>query len=212
MRYFALDFETGNASPLSACAIGVSVFEDDVLVRSEAVLLKPPAGVGKFHWGNIKVNHIKERMVADAPAFDTVWRRFAAEAEDSVIVCHNAVFDTAVLCALLAHYQLDTPNCRYLCTVKVAQRVWPDLENHKLSTVAGALDIALNHHEAGSDAHAAGLILLAALRETGCADADQLAEKIGMRLGRISCMGTTPCSIAKDKTRGKAAHKVCHPT
>ena len=32
MRYFALDFETGNASPLSACALGVSVFEDGRLV------------------------------------------------------------------------------------------------------------------------------------------------------------------------------------
>ena len=33
MRYIAMDFETGNASPLSACALGVSVFEDDRLVR-----------------------------------------------------------------------------------------------------------------------------------------------------------------------------------
>ena len=28
MKYVALDFETGNASPLSACALGVAVFED----------------------------------------------------------------------------------------------------------------------------------------------------------------------------------------
>ena len=27
MRYVALDFETGNASRLSACALGVSIFE-----------------------------------------------------------------------------------------------------------------------------------------------------------------------------------------
>ena len=33
MRYVALDFETGNASPLSACALGVSVFEDAIPVR-----------------------------------------------------------------------------------------------------------------------------------------------------------------------------------
>ena len=90
------------------------------------------------------------------------------------------------------------PECRYLCTVKVSKRVWPELENHKLDTVSAALHIDLNHHEAGSDARAAGLILQAALRRTGSADADALAEKIGMRLGRISSMGKTPCSIAGD--------------
>lgn len=212
MRYFALDFETGNASPLSACSVGVSVFEDDALLYSDAVLIKPPAEVGKFHWGNVKVHKIKERMVADAPAFDVVWQRFAADAAGSVIVCHNAVFDTAVLCHLLAHYHLPVPECRYLCTVKVSQRVWPEMENHKLGTVSEALGIALNHHEAGSDAFAAGQILLAALRETGSADADALAEKIGMRLGRISCMGTTPCSIAKEGARGKTVRQTIKPT
>ena len=198
MRYVAMDFETGNASPLSACALGVSVFEDDKLVREQVSLIHPPACVGKFHWGNVRVNHIKEKMVADAPAFDEVWRSIAADAEGSVLVCHNAMFDTAVLCACLAHYGLKMPECRYLCTVKVSQRVWPELENHKLDTVSAALGIDLNHHEAGSDARAAGLILQAALRDTGSADADALAQKIGMRLGRISCMGKTPCSIAKE--------------
>lgn len=207
MRYVALDFETGNASRLSACALGVSIFEDSTLVAEQTTLIKPPAQVGKFHWGNVRVNHIKESMVVDAPAFDAVWQNGIAElAEGSVLVCHNAMFDTAVLCACLAHYHLRVPECRYICTVKVAQRVWPQLQNHKLDTVSQALGIALNHHEAGSDARAAGLILQAALRETASADADELAQKIGMRLGRISCMGTVPCSIAKELRGGKSAH------
>lgn len=205
MRYIALDFETGNASRLSACALGVSIFEDQTPAGELVTLIKPPAQVGKFHWGNVRVNHIKESMVVDAPTFDIVWRELADRVDGSVLVCHNAMFDTAVLCACLAHYHLPVPDCRYVCTVKVAQRVWPQLINHKLDTVAGALGIALNHHEAGSDARAAGLILQAALRETGCADVDALARRIGMRLGRISCMGTVPCSIAKEARGGTAA-------
>ena len=116
-----------------------------------------------------------------------------------------------MLCACLAHYHLPVPECRYVCTVKVAQRVWPQLQNHKLDTVSQALGIELNHHEAGSDARAAGLILQAALRETASADADELAEKIGMRLGRISCMGTVPCSIAKEFQGGKAVRSTRKP-
>ena len=205
MRYIALDFETGNASRLSACALGVSIFEDQTPAGELVTLIKPPAQVGKFHWGNVRVNHIKESMVVDAPTFDIVWRELADRVDGSVLVCHNAMFDTAGLCACLAHYHLPVPDCRYVCTVKVAQRVWPQLINHKLDTVADAPGIALNHHEAGSDARAAGLILQAALRETGCADVDALAHRIGMRLGRISCMGTVPCSIAKEARGGTAA-------
>ena len=198
VRYFALDFETGNASPLSACALGVSIFEDGRLVGERVSLLKPPACAGKFHWGNVRVNHIKENMVQDAPSFASFWRELAPLAEGSVLVAHNAMFDTGVLCACLAHYGLPMPECRYVCTVKVSQRVWPDLANHKLDTVSDYLGITLDHHEAGSDARAAGLILQAALRETGAADADVLADTIGMRMGRISSMGKTPCSIAKN--------------
>lgn len=205
MRYIALDFETGNASRLSACALGVSIFEDQTPAGELVTLIKPPAQVGKFHWGNVRVNHIKESMVVDAPTFDIIWRELADRVDGSVLVCHNAMFDTAVLCACLAHYHLPVPDCRYVCTVKVAQRIWPQLINHKLDTVADALGIALNHHEAGSDARAAGLILQAALHETGCADVDALAHRIGMRLGRISCMGTVPCSIAKETRGGTAA-------
>ena len=125
MRYFALDFETGNASPLSACALGVSIFEDGRLVGERVSLLKPPACAGKFHWGNVRVNHIKENMVQDAPSFASFWRELAPLAEGSVLVAHNAMFDTGVLCACLAHYGLPMPECRYVCTVKVSQRVWP---------------------------------------------------------------------------------------
>ncbi len=164
MRYLALDFETGNASPLSACALGASVFEDNQLVDEKISLIRPPECVGKFHWGNVRVNHIKEKMVADAPSFAEVWEPLADIAEGCVIVCHNAMFDTNVLCSCLAHYGLKMPECRYLCTVKVSKRVWPELENHKLDTVSAALHIDLNHHEAGSDARAEGLILQAALR------------------------------------------------
>ena len=67
MRYLALDFETGNASPLSACALGASVFEDNQLVDEKISLIRPQECVGRFHWGNVRVNHIKEKMVADAP-------------------------------------------------------------------------------------------------------------------------------------------------
>lgn len=204
MKYVAMDFETANASPVSACAIGVSVFEDDVLLRSGAYLIRPPKEHDTFHWYNTKVHGIRRSMVTDAPTFDALWPLLRDDVEGSVLVCHNAMFDTAVLCKTLTHYDLPVPNCHYICTVKVSQKVWPDMENHKLDTVSTALGIALNHHEAGSDALACGMILQAALHTLACADADALADKIGMRLGSISPQGNVSCSTAQEIARQKA--------
>lgn len=204
MKYVAMDFETANASPVSACAIGISVFEDDVLLHSKAYLIRPPKEHGTFHWYNTKVHGIRRSMVTDAPTFDELWPVLCHDIEGSVLVCHNAMFDTAVLCKTLTHYGLPLPNCRYICTVKVSQKVWPNMENHKLDTVSAALGIALNHHEAGSDALACGMILQAALHQLECADADALADKIGMRLGSISLYGSVSCSTAQEIARQKA--------
>lgn len=201
MRYAALDFETGNASMLSACAIGVSLFEDDLLVDQQVSLIKPPDEVGKFHWGNMRVHGISQSMVANAPSFAEVWERIADMVAGSVLVCHNAMFDIAVLQQNLQYYALPFGEIPYICTVKVAQRVWPELQNHKLNTVAEALSIPLNHHEAGSDALAAGKILLCALAQTQCCDAYALADKIEMRLGMLSGQGKTACSIAKTRKK-----------
>lgn len=200
MKYVAMDFETGNAYYTSACSIGLAYYEDSCLVGRETFLIRPPDSVGKFHWYNVKIHGIKRSQLTDQPTFDQIWEKIREKVDGSVIVCHNAVFDTEVLCRCLEFYQIPLPTCQYICTVKVSQKVWPDLENHKLNTVAAALDISLNHHEAGSDAYACGEILQAALRETGSADAAMLANRLGIRLGVISPAQRSACSASKAQT------------
>lgn len=186
MRYVAMDFETGNGDYISACSIGLSYYEDMQFLGSESFFIQPPDCVGKFHWYNVKIHGIKRAQLKNEPTFDQIWQKIKDKIEGSVLVCHNAVFDTEVLCRCLEFYHLPLPTCQYICTVKVSKKVWPNLENHKLNTVSEALGIELNHHEAGSDAHACGEILQCALRQTNCADAAALAKKIGLQLGHIS--------------------------
>lgn len=201
MKYVALDFETANSSPSSACSVGISVFDDEVLLHSKVYLIRPPKEYCTFHWYNIKVHGITRVMVNDAPQFNEVWPLLQQDVEGSVLACHNAMFDTAVLCKTLTYFDLPLPRCRYVCTVKVAQKIWPALENHKLDTVSSALHIALNHHEAGSDALACGMILQSAMKQTCSKDIDMLADKIGMRLGKISPEGCLSCSTAQEVAR-----------
>ncbi len=204
MRYAAMDFETGNGCYTSACSIGLSYYEDDTRVGSESFLIRPPDEVGKFHWYNVKIHGIKRSMVKDAPTFDVVWEKIRERIEGSVLVCHNAGFDTEVLCRCLEFYHVPLPTCRYICTVEVSKKVWPELENHKLNTVAEALGIALNHHDAASDAHASGEILQCAMRKLGCSDVYALAHKLGMQLGTITPEGRRSGAASKQVARKKS--------
>lgn len=78
-----------------------------------------------------------------------------------IIVAHNARFDMEVLRQTLDHFQIPQPTFRYFCTCTLARRVWPELPNHRLNTLAAHIGCELQHHHAQSDAVAAGKLMLA---------------------------------------------------
>ena len=55
----------------------------------------------------------------------------------------------------------------WLDSVRVAKRAWPELPSHRLNIVAKHLGIPLKHHDALSDARAAGMIVVKAIDHTG---------------------------------------------
>ena len=156
----AIDFETANPSPLSACSIGVSVVENGELCASWSTLIKPPKGYDDFWMHNIQIHGITKSMTTDAPSFDEIWDTLSGFMKDAVLCAHNAEFDMKVLTSLCRYYQLEIPDNEYFCTVRLSRRALPFLERHRLSTVADYFEIELNHHEASSDARACALIVL----------------------------------------------------
>jgi DNA polymerase-3 subunit epsilon len=73
-----------------------------------------------------------------------------------------------VLKQTLEHFHLPCPDFRYLCTLRLARRVWPELPNHKLNTLAAHIGHEFQHHHAQSDAEAAGRVLLAMMKHLEC--------------------------------------------
>ncbi|MDO5784866.1 MAG: 3'-5' exonuclease [Eubacteriales bacterium] len=201
MKFTAIDFETANASMLSACSIGVVEFEDNIPIRETITLIRPPEGYDKFNWYNVRIHGITASMVKNAPTFDEVWQMIHHSIENQLVVCHNAAFDTVVLCRLLEYYHIPIPEFDYICTVKVSQKLWPEMENHKLDTVCNDLNIKLNHHEALSDARACGLIFAEALKDQHCTQLSELLEAVGMRIGHVSPQGRQSCSTAEEIRR-----------
>ncbi len=166
MKIVAIDFETANYSPLSACALGLAVFEDHELVESPYWLIKPPKGHGWFieEWTQ-DIHGIGWFDVCQKPKFGEIAHEVVTHlAAAELVVAHKASFDLRVLHALLEHFQIPAPPFQHQCTLNLARQTWPDLPNHQLSTLAAHIGCDLNHHHAQSDAIAAGRVMLSAMQ------------------------------------------------
>ena len=114
---------------------------------------------------------ISNDMVKNAPVFAEVAPQWLDFVSDSVLVAHNAPFDTSFLnheiSRVYANHRMINP---HLCTVRLSRRAFPDLSNHRLETIAQHFSIPIaSRHRAGSDALATAeifIVLLTELEET----------------------------------------------
>ena len=152
----AIDFETANNSPTSACAIGMTKVINGQITDTYYTLIRPPSE--KFLYTDI--HHITWDMVKDAPTYLEAWPKIAEFLEDAaLIIAHNASFDRNVLRACCAHYSIVIPKIPYACTVKGARKAF-GLPRNRLNILCEHLGIKLEHHNAGSDANAAAQIYI----------------------------------------------------
>lgn len=182
MNFISIDFETANEKRHSPCAIGVVVANETGIVDEFYSLINPLMDFSSF---NIGVHGITEVDVIDAPTFTELWPKFASYLTDNVVIAHNASFDMSVLRKTLDYFNLTYPTMEYLCTVEISKRVWPDLMNHRLNTVAAHHDIKFEHHHALEDARVAALILIEAIRSNNAADLEDFIKTCSMKKGRI---------------------------
>lgn len=192
---FALDFETANERRGSPCAIGMAWIAGDGTVRTAHRLIRP-RGM-RFSSRNIAVHGIRPERVADKPEFPEIWAELSPHLDGAIVLAHNASFDMSVLRAVLDDYRLPWPRLSYLCTVMIARALWPELPNHRLSTVSAHLGISLRHHEAESDAVACASIARIGMGFVGAASPAALASRLGISLGAMEAGGYAPCSAPR---------------
>src|SRR5271169_3112984 len=158
MNFVAIDFETANYARNSACAIGLVKVAEDEIVDQAVYLIRPPTREFVFTY----IHGLTCSDVAKADDFGTLWPRIEPLFEGAnFLAAHNASFDKGVLRACCARYGISAPATPFRCTVRISRRAW-NIYPTKLSDVCQKLGIALNHHEALSDAMACAQIVLAA--------------------------------------------------
>ena len=167
----ALDFETSDRWPDSACALGLVKVENGVIVDELYRLIRPPSSRVYF----TEIHGLTWDMLKNEPTFDALWPEFSAFMQGAeLLVAHNASFDRRVLCGTCERYGLTPPLLPFACTVKGSRRGLK-LPHNRLCDVCEHLGIELNHHHAMSDARAAARIYLH-LRSIGLSDADMMLK------------------------------------
>ena len=186
MTITSLDFETANPSRVSICAAGMAVFVDGQLTETPYWLVRPPKGHGWFRDDFIECHGLTHLDVLDAPEFSAIAPEFLARLTRSdLVIAHNAAFDIGHLRETLNHFGLACLEFDYLCTCQLARRVWPELPDHKLGTLAVHIGHEFNHHHAQSDAETAGRVLQAMMKQVSAMTLDELTQKTGMVLERF---------------------------
>ncbi len=196
MNFTVIDFETANRERASACALGIVVVRNGKIVEKNAWFIRPKDN--KFDGMNVAIHGIRPSDVENEPDFGTLYKDiFHDYLEGELVIAHNASFDISVMRASLTEAGIPFPNFDYLCTVKIGQKTWPDLYNHKLNTISEMLDFEFKHHDALDDCLACANALLEACKAKGCDSPLALAKFLKIGVGKLYPGGYKPCSLRK---------------
>ena len=157
--FAAIDFETANNERTSVCSVGVIIVRTGEIVDSFYSLIQPEPNY--YNYWCTQVHGLTEEDTEDAPIFPEVWKQIVPLIEGLPLVAHNKAFDESCLRAAFRCYQMDYPEYPFLCTLTTSRKVFPNLENHQLHTVAQECGYVLeNHHHALADAEACAAIAI----------------------------------------------------
>lgn len=142
MKFSVLDVETTGFSYNGGDRIVelsiISIDAEGNVLDTFDTLVNPKRDVGAF-----KFHGITPEMVREAPTFDEIADSVLEIIDQSVIVAHNAVFDTNFLKKELERSHAYKLDFKGLCTLQLSRMVVPELPSRKLEVLCNYFDIPL---------------------------------------------------------------------
>ena len=182
LDFTAIDFETANSSPASACSVGLVRVRGGEVVATAGWLIQPPPGHDEFQEWNVRIHGIQPQDVLSAATWVEQFDRLCAFAGADVLVAHNAGFDLNVLRRAAEATDMSCPPYRSLCSLQVARKTY-QLDSYRLPVAAAAAGFAeFSHHDALADARACAQIVIDAARRHGATDVFTLADALSLRV------------------------------
>ena len=137
-----------------------------------------------------KLTGITDDMVKDAPTIENILPEFLKFCKDTVLVAHNASFDTGFIRIAAERAGLGELHHTIVDTLELARALLPELNKHKLDIVCEHLGVTLNgHHRAVNDAEATAEVFIKFL--------DMLAEKKVFTLDEINVLASRTVNYKK---------------
>lgn len=161
--FVVIDVETACSRVSSICQIGIVGFRNGQVDFEFESLVDPRDEFDPF---NVNIHGIDRHHVKGQPDFAAIHPVLSRHLSDRITVSHST-FDRGALSSACQISRSPEISTRWLDSLSVARRAWPDLTSHRLNVLASHLGIELKHHDALSDARAAGLVVVRALDHTG---------------------------------------------
>lgn len=157
--FVVFDIETTGFSNVNdkITEIGAVKIENFKVVDRFSELINPQKDIS---YKIQELTGITNDMVRDKPTIEEILPKFMEFAGDSVLVAHNAEFDTGFISQKCREQGLDY-NSKSIDTLMLSRILLPYLKRFRLNLIAKELGVPLlNHHRAVDDAEATAHIFL----------------------------------------------------
>lgn len=178
--FVVVDVETACSRASSICQIGIVGFRDGREAFAFETLVDP---CDEFHSFNTRIHGIAAHHIVGQPDFGAIHPVVDRYLAGRTTVAHSH-FDKGALAAACRVHGCPAIETTWLDSVRVAKRAWPELGSHKLNVLSSHLGIAHKHHDALSDARAAGMVIVKAIDHTGIALQEWLMPPPRLKPGR----------------------------
>ena len=201
-RIVVIDFETTGTSR-DKRAVEVAWFELNKnleIIDEQASLINPMIPIP---WEVIAIHGITDDMVKDSPTLD-----------EFIVDIHEDTFANSSVCVVAHNLSFDLPlfrkycgNVVELCTLKLARNLYPEFNNHKLSTISERFGFVHEEaHRARSDALQV-VHFLALVRETHGMSVFQMIDKTKPKSGKSKAALSVTKKQVKKPTEPKDKDK-----
>ncbi|MBB5684973.1 3'-5' exonuclease [Sphingobium boeckii] len=163
LDFVVIDVETACSRVSSICQVGIVGFRDGVETFAYETLVDPRDEFSSF---NTRIHGICANHVVGQPSFLQVHPIVDAHLSGRITVAHS-YFDKGALAAACRLTDCAPIETTWLDSVRVAKRAWPELPSHRLNVLTRFLGVKHKHHDALSDARAAGMVVVRAIDHTG---------------------------------------------
>lgn len=184
MDFVAIDFETATSEPTSICSMGICTVEDSYIVDVKEILIKPTPY--EFCDYNILIHGITPLTVKNEPTFDECFDEIFPYINGKTVIAHNASFDIGAMCSCIELFNLKCPSFKYMCTVQLSQKAYPELASHKLNSLCDAFGITFSHHHANDDAYACACVLLQIEKDFDIHTFEDMSKHFSVKLKEMS--------------------------